>query len=253
MTLQVETAEREFRYNGVALKDPDRNLSIEKVREFYSTMYPELVNAAIEGPENKENKLVYTFARAVGTKGVNPILIGEAQEIDELLPQVRQMLGLDGVYIGGDSRYPGMTVPLSVDGGRVHSMRLDEELDPTRFHPTSTMFGPYRVEMHGSGAARIHMERCRQLEHKGWTADHDDDEHGSGELIEAAICYAAEAHFLVAPGGIPGESKALWPWADQYWNPSPSAIRNLEKAGALIAAEIDRLRREEARNAEFKG
>jgi hypothetical protein len=37
---------------------------------------------------------------------------------------------------------------------------------------------------------------------------------------------------------------ALWPWADTWYSPSPdNRIHELEKAGALIAAEIDRLLR----------
>ena len=33
-----------------------------------------------------------------------------------------------------------------------------------------------------------------------------------------------------------------WPWESEYWNPSPEdRIKELAKAGALIAGEIDRL------------
>jgi hypothetical protein len=34
-----------------------------------------------------------------------------------------------------------------------------------------------------------------------------------------------------------------WPWDYDWWKPSDDPIRNLTKAGALIAAEIDRLNR----------
>jgi hypothetical protein len=34
-----------------------------------------------------------------------------------------------------------------------------------------------------------------------------------------------------------------WPWSKKWWKPSSDPIRNLVKAGALIAAEIDRLQR----------
>jgi PRTRC genetic system protein C len=67
--VEVSQAVREFKYNGVALKDPGAEYSIEQVREFYSTIYPEIVNADIEGPENVGTKVVYEFRRAVGTKG----------------------------------------------------------------------------------------------------------------------------------------------------------------------------------------
>lgn len=67
--MKVETTTREFRYNAIALQDPNPNHTIEQVRDFYSTVYPEILNAAIEGPESVGNKVVYTFKRAVGTKG----------------------------------------------------------------------------------------------------------------------------------------------------------------------------------------
>ena len=42
----------------------------------------------------------------------------------------------------------------------------------------------------------------------------------------------------------------LFPFEDHWWRPTPNdRIRELVKAGALVAAEIDRLEAEEARNA----
>jgi hypothetical protein len=39
-----------------------------------------------------------------------------------------------------------------------------------------------------------------------------------------------------------------WPWDKGWWKPTPdNRIRELEKAGALIAAEIDRLQRMEGK------
>lgn len=36
----------------------------------------------------------------------------------------------------------------------------------------------------------------------------------------------------------------IWPWDKSWWKPTPDdRIRELIKAGALIAAEIDRLQR----------
>lgn len=75
----------------------------------------------------------------------NPILLGQAEEIDPVQPQVRTMLAVDGIYIGGDSDRPEMTVPLAVVDGRVFSMSLDAELAPERFNPTLTLHGPYRA------------------------------------------------------------------------------------------------------------
>lgn len=83
------------------------------------------------------------------------------------------------------------------------------------------------------GVSRIGDERRRQIEAEGWTKAHDYTEHAGGELGWAAQCYLIEALE-------PGESTAFWPEGWE-WKPSPDPIRNLEKAGALIAAEIDRL------------
>jgi PRTRC genetic system protein C len=69
--MEVQKATREFRYNSVVLPDPDPNMSLEQVRDTFSTLYPEIVNADIEGPESAGTKVVYTFRRAVGTKGAN--------------------------------------------------------------------------------------------------------------------------------------------------------------------------------------
>ncbi|WP_321799755.1 PRTRC system protein C [Burkholderia sp. BCC1988] len=67
--MQTETLIREFRYNGARLTDPSPAFSLQQVRDFYGNTYPEIVNAEIEGPEVVGNRNVYTFRRAVGTKG----------------------------------------------------------------------------------------------------------------------------------------------------------------------------------------
>jgi PRTRC genetic system protein C len=60
---------RVFMYNSVELEDPGPEHDAVDVRNLYSATYPEIVSAAIEGPELKNGKRVYTFRRAVGTKG----------------------------------------------------------------------------------------------------------------------------------------------------------------------------------------
>lgn len=92
-----------------------------------------------------------------------------------------------------------------------------------------------------TGVERIAHERLRQITDKGWTAKHD-VEHDKGELARAARCYAYAAACQIA-SGMPtnAPSGGLWPWSEDWWKPSDDPIRNLEKAGALIAAEIDRL------------
>ncbi|HKS28948.1 MAG TPA: hypothetical protein VJS44_14070 [Pyrinomonadaceae bacterium] len=87
-----------------------------------------------------------------------------------------------------------------------------------------------------SGIDLITKERQRQIEEEGWTPDHD-DEHGDGELLAAAICYAHNS------GQFKFTSPRAWPWAESWWKPTGDRVRDLAKAGALIAAEIDRLER----------
>lgn len=107
----------------------------------------------------------------------------------------------------------------------------------------------------------IAAERQRQVSVEGWTAEHD-----CGQLALAAVCYAAyaagERVFRVAyfDGGYSFVDP--WPWdesldkRDIYSDsleddpPEPTeqqrrehTIRCLVKAGALIAADIDRLQR----------
>jgi len=91
-----------------------------------------------------------------------------------------------------------------------------------------------------SGAERIAKERERQMQVEGWTPEHD-DEHTCGQLALAAMAYATPGNnYRTNHWPPPG----VWPWEKQWWKPTTDRIRNLEKAGALIAAEIDRLARE---------
>jgi hypothetical protein len=89
-----------------------------------------------------------------------------------------------------------------------------------------------------TGAARIAAERQRQIDVEGYTTEHD-AEHDAGELTDAGIYYA-----WLARGQMTDSYRPLmldFPWHESAWKPSDDPIRNLEKAGALIAAEIDRL------------
>lgn len=85
-----------------------------------------------------------------------------------------------------------------------------------------------------SGAQLIAHERARQVGEEEYTAEHD-DAHTDEELVMAAISYALP-HYL----GVP----VHWPWQDSEWKPSGDRVKDMVKAGALIAAEIDRLQRE---------
>lgn len=112
------------------------------------------------------------------------------------------------------------------------------------------------------GVAAIAAERERQVNQEGWTYSHD-DEHTGSELALMAAHYvllsardATQYHTqdglipspltrlidFVAPQLTPGE-----------WHSKPgTSIRNLEKAGALIAAEISRLKRRDQWELEYQ-
>lgn len=95
------------------------------------------------------------------------------------------------------------------------------------------------------GVALIAAERRRQVEKEGWTHEHD-DEHVEGEMAGAAASYAAAAQRDIAEGPLlAGHQRPplqTWRWAAKWWKPK-DPISNLVRAGALIAAEIDRLTR----------
>jgi hypothetical protein len=85
-----------------------------------------------------------------------------------------------------------------------------------------------------SGIERIAKERRRQIRVEKWSSSHD-DALIRRELAQAGALYALGAgHQTVLPWN--------WPWDAKWWKPGTD-IRMLEKAGALIAAEIDRLLR----------
>lgn len=113
-----------------------------------------------------------------------------------------------------------------------------------------------------TGAQLISEERARQIAKEGWSTAHD-DEHGDGSLAMAAACYAlpkremrratrTEDRDLAGRGDGPVWVRMrisyriprLWPgsWHPSWWKPK-DRVRDLVRAGALIAAEIDRLQR----------
>jgi hypothetical protein len=101
----------------------------------------------------------------------------------------------------------------------------------------------YKQYLRGTGSGMIAEERARQMVVEGWTPAHDDN-HRDQELAFAAKAYT-EAAIAVERGAF-GDYTVVpieWPWATEWWKPTIDPIPNLVKAGALIAAEIDRLQR----------
>ena len=92
----------------------------------------------------------------------------------------------------------------------------------------------------------IATERRRQIEAEGWTPEHDDS-HTSGEMADAAACYAASARWHgIKPLDV---CPSRWPWSRDWWKPKDRR-RDLIRAAALIVAEIERLDRLEARKSD---
>lgn len=93
-----------------------------------------------------------------------------------------------------------------------------------------------------SGVELVAAERQRQIDQEGYRELHDDS-HDLGQMANAAACYAMDPEdreFMEPNFGVPG----FWPWHSEDWKPTPhDRVRELVKAGALIAAEIDRLGR----------
>ena len=92
--------------------------------------------------------------------------------------------------------------------------------------------------MKKTGIELIAEERQRQIEVEGFTQEHD-SKYKCGQLSDAAICYAMRGYWKTR---LKTWFAVIWPF-DIMWYKSTanSRVRDLVKAGALIAAEIDRL------------
>lgn len=98
-----------------------------------------------------------------------------------------------------------------------------------------------------NGIESITAERKRQIEVEGFTSEHD-DEHDECELALAGAVYALSG---AADSDLRNDVRMaaireLWPF-EARWLKVTGGREDLVKAGALIAAEIDRLDRLAAR------
>ena len=85
----------------------------------------------------------------------------------------------------------------------------------------------------GKGCAAICEERARQKEVKGYDLEMDSHLYNDEELAQAAVTYALKPDDAV-------EREVFWPWDFKMYNPTPdNRKREFEKAGALLAAQID--------------
>lgn len=92
-----------------------------------------------------------------------------------------------------------------------------------------------------NGVEAIAKERVRQVTEEGYDEAHD-KLHECSELAWAAKAYL-RAYLSTDGGGLAGSED--WPWEMDGFKPATKGvvghIRDLERAGALIAAQIDRL------------
>ncbi len=102
-----------------------------------------------------------------------------------------------------------------------------------------------RVATGANGVGLIMAERQRQISGEGFSSKHDDT-WANGEMGEAAMCY------LLAQSNDVDTCLWLWPWAPEWFKPGDHK-RNLVKAGALIAAELDRVLRMEQKRGDEPG
>jgi len=88
-----------------------------------------------------------------------------------------------------------------------------------------------------AGLLAIIEERQRQIA-KGWTPTHD-ALHDAGEIARAALVKLA----IAALGGEVAQEivGGLWPWEHTFGGDTSDPRKLLAEAGALIAAELDRL------------
>lgn len=100
-----------------------------------------------------------------------------------------------------------------------------------------------------NGTELITAERERQINKEKWDSSHDDVLENC-ELCLFGACYALDVAGKHGKASISWRldyqetAKRLFPFDMEWWKPTPDdPIKQLTKAGALIAAEIDRLQR----------
>lgn len=178
--------------------------------------------------------------------------IEEKQLIDEILSELAR----------ARAKFPGdnvTTLAMVEEAGELAKAAFEEPRKNVRKEAVQTAVMAMRVVLDGdatlrlwragqgldpmiegerlTGAEQIAVERQRQIEAEGWTPEHDDT-HDKCEMAVAAACYTLWSDSYPNSGEPPVE----WPWSPLWWKPK-NYRNDLVRAGALIAAEIDRLDR----------
>lgn len=124
--------------------------------------------------------------------------------------------------------------------------RFDPVMEGDDFYctPTCAAIGRLGIDV----PREFRLERLRQVEVEGYTPEHD-VQISDGNLLRAAVVYFQHATRtvdlptkIVSDAGVPVKVPVGWPWDPQWWKPK-TPRRDLERAGALCLAEIDRSRR----------
>lgn len=147
-------------------------------------------------------------------------------------PEGTVLIAPDGTVFKARAPYEDLegnttqTLSTSLPGG-YHGLAYSDELPAgciIVWVPDESLPGP--------GVGLVAMERMRH-EMLGYDAIHDAGH--AHQLVDAAGCYAKAGSYR------PGSTPLGWPWQSSDWKPSEDPVRNLTKAGALIAAAIDSL------------
>lgn len=90
-----------------------------------------------------------------------------------------------------------------------------------------------------TGAELITAERERQITEEGYTPEHDQGH--AQDLTKAGAAYAEYVVRTFEGEGLTTfeDLDQPWPWHPGFWKPTGNPVRDLTKAGALIAAAID--------------
>ena len=96
------------------------------------------------------------------------------------------------------------------------------------------------------GTKLIEQYREEQISKHNWSVQHDIDVNNDGQLVLGAVAYLLGSNpitVLTPSGPAVIVAEQLWPnnWSKRWLKLSDNRVKDLSKAGALIAAEIDRL------------
>lgn len=100
----------------------------------------------------------------------------------------------------------------------------------------------FKLKIMKTGIELIAEERQRQIEKENFSIKHDVKQYANNSQLElAAVAYAMPEEL---PTNWQRENinhrSNLFPWDKEWWKPSTNdRIKELQKAGALIAAKID--------------